>query len=175
MTINRFSVALFNYLYYHRNRSATNKIEHYDPFFYPLDSIHHWNRIYGKSGFMQYQFVLPYNTSYDGMLEVLAEIQSSGLGSFLAVLKLFGDSHPDAIMSFPKRGYTLALDFHATDKAFQLIQKLDELVMKHGGRIYLAKDARMSAKFFKSTYEKRIQRSEKFESLQSKRLGINHE
>lgn len=111
-SINYASVRAFNFLYYYRQiAQRAESFEHFDSYFYPLDSILNWNRVYGKPGFVQYQFVLPIENSYDGLVKILEKIERSGEGSPLAVLKLFGKQDPNAIMSFPMEGYTLALDF----------------------------------------------------------------
>jgi hypothetical protein len=172
-TLNALSIKAFNFLYYHKQfqKEVSSQI-HYEPYFYPLDAILHWNKIYGKNGFTQYQFVLPMDGSRQGLNEILKAIADSGEGSFLAVLKLFGEADKDAIMSFPSRGYTLALDFKISPKVLQLLNKLDDIVLHFGGRLYLAKDARMSKEFFHKTYDKIVQRQEGFGSLQSQRLAI---
>ena len=152
----------------------------YNSFFYPLDAIDNWNRIYGKRGFTQYQFVIPKTAGREGMHKILTRITESGLGSFLAVLKLFGKQ--ESFMSFPMEGYTLALDFPISLKAMDLFNELDAMVADFGGRLYLAKDTRMSAEMFERTYPNADAFSEaiaslnqgdtKFASLQSQRLGI---
>lgn len=170
-TVNYLTVKLLNALYYSRHRGKVSKrVIHYDPYFYPLDGINNWNRAYGKRGFVQYQCVIPLEHSKAGMEKLLAEIERSGQGSPLAVLKLFGDADPNAVMSFPMKGYTLALDFKVNERVFSLLDKLDQIVADLGGRVYLAKDARMNAAVFSQTYEKRVT-SAKFASLQSERLG----
>ncbi len=168
--LNSFTVKSFNTAYYNRQQVASKgSTVHFDPFFYPLDGIRDWNRLYGKGGFVQYQFVLPLDKSYDGIVEILEKVARSGEGSPLAVLKLFGKPQPDAVMSFPIEGYTLALDFKATDKVFRLLDELDELVVKHSGRIYLAKDARMKPQVFRGTYDHIVEAGH-FTSAQAKRL-----
>lgn len=169
-TLNRLSVTVFNTAYYHRQmREETRSIIHFDSFFYPLDGVRDWNRVYGRGGFVQYQFVLPLEQSFDGLVKVLEKVRRSGQGSPLAVLKLFGENDPRSIMSFPMKGYTLALDFKVNNQVFKLLDELDDIVAEHQGRIYLAKDARMSAKFFKESYKERIS-SGYFRSAQSSRL-----
>jgi decaprenylphospho-beta-D-ribofuranose 2-oxidase len=107
--LNRFTVKAFNFLFYKKNvRREVNNIIHYEPFFYPLDTILHWNRGYGKKGFVQYQFVLPLK-SKQGLIDILQRINEEGTGSFLAVFKLFGPH--ESLIGFPMEGYTLALDF----------------------------------------------------------------
>lgn len=140
--LNNLTVKIFNYLYFNKQRRKIVKgLVDYETFFYPLDAIHNWNRIYGKKGFIQYQMVIPKADGLSGMKEILEAIAASGNGSFLAVLKLFGEKNPEAYNSFPERGYTLALDFKVNRKLPSLIQTLDAIVMKYGGRIYLTKDA----------------------------------
>ncbi len=169
-SVNFLTVKALNSAYYHRQmRRRVESVIHYDPFFYPLDGIHNWNRAYGKNGFVQYQFVLPKPASHDGLVAILNKIARSGQGSPLAVLKLFGKASPNAVMSFPLEGYTLALDFKVDPKVFALLDELDELVMKYNGRIYLAKDARMKAAVFHSGYSEKVF-SGRFASAQSKRL-----
>ncbi len=149
--VNSLSLKAFNFLYY--NKSLKNNIEHYEPFFYPLDSLYKWNRIYGKSGFYQYQCVVPMDNAYDCILAMLREIKQSGLGSFLAVLKTFGDKVSGGVLSFPRRGVTLALDFpNAGDKTLELFTKLDNMLHDAGGALYMAKDARMNREMFLAGY-----------------------
>jgi len=169
-SLNYLTVKAFNSLYYNRRWNETTKgICHFDKYFYPLDAVQNWNRIYGRAGFVQYQFVLPLANSYDGMVEILEMIRRSGQGSPLAVLKLFGKPNANAVMSFPLEGYTLALDFKVNPSVFRLLNELDEIVLKHQGRIYLAKDARMSSDVFHQSYERHVT-SGHFRSAQSARL-----
>jgi hypothetical protein len=148
--LNTFTVKAFNFLFYQKNiRREINNVISYEPFFYPLDAILHWNRGYGKSGFVQYQFVLPLE-SKQGLVEILKRISDEGLGSFLAVLKIFGKQ--DDLISFPKEGFTLALDFPVRKGLFKFLDELDQIVLKHGGRIYLSKDARMNSDIFWKSY-----------------------
>ncbi len=181
MLLNRFSIQAFNTLYYNRIRGKkTTATIHYEPFFYPLDGIHQWNRMYGKNGFTQYQFVLPREAGLQGMRAVLERISESKRGSFLAVLKAFGKANHN-YLSFPMEGYTLALDFKIDRGLFPLLEELDKIVLDYGGRIYLSKDVRMSEQTFKLSYpdwrefEKVRQQygaDTVFKSLQSERLGI---
>ncbi len=167
-TLNKWSVKAFNFLYYHKQfQKQKNSITDYHAFFYPLDGILEWNRIYGKNGFTQYQFVLPPETGKEGLISILNTIRKSGQGSFLAVLKWFGKSHPQAVNSFPMQGYTLALDFKIHPQLPPLLRKLDGLVHQYGGRVYLAKDAFSDPKVF--AYVKDVRRS-KFYSAQYERL-----
>jgi FAD/FMN-containing dehydrogenase len=179
--LNKLSVKVFNYLYYRKVKKAkSKKMVDLDTFFYPLDSIKNWNRIYGKKGFAQYQFILPITNSFDGLEEILRTISHSGKGSFLAVLKLYGKANEN-YLSFPMEGYSLALDFKIEKDTFELFDKIDKLVLKYGGRIYLAKDARVSKSVFEIGYpnidkfralRKQYKMNEKFNSLQSRRVGI---
>ena len=122
-------------------------------FFYPLDSIHHWNRIYGARGFFQYQFVVPFEQDNRAIREILRQIGDSGQGSFLAVLKTFGTIPSPGLLSFPAPGVTLALDFpNRGAETLQLFERLDRIVLEAGGRIYPAKDARMSAQTFRAGF-----------------------
>jgi decaprenylphospho-beta-D-ribofuranose 2-oxidase len=176
-----WSVRAFNWLYYWKvkDRVSKQKVD-IDTFFYPLDSIAHWNRIYGKNGFTQYQFILPKEHSYEGLEEILKSISDSGKGSFLAVLKLYGKANEN-YLSFPIKGYSLALDFKIEKGLFDLLDKLDEIVVKFNGRIYLTKDVRVSKEVFEQGYPqvetfrkfRKINKMDvKFQSLQSKRVEI---
>jgi len=179
--LNRYSVKLFNRLYYHsRPSSVENRLVPLDPFFYPLDSIGHWNRIYGRGGFTQYQLVLPKEASYDGLKLILDRIAKQGLGSFLAVLKLCGPSN-DNDLSFPMEGYSLALDLKIERKLFPFLDELDRMVIDYGGRLYLTKDVRMNKTVFRKGYpswetfaelRETMGMKEKFASLQSRRLEV---
>lgn len=145
--LNRWTVRAFNEAYFRRARPGTAIVD-YETFFYPLDALLEWNRIYGASGFTQYQCVLPKAASREGLARLLDAIARAGQGSFLAVLKLFGPSGggaADGLLSFPMEGYTLALDFPARAAGFALMTELDAIVADLGGRLYLAKDARMGA------------------------------
>ncbi|MDF1877130.1 FAD-binding oxidoreductase [Sulfurimonas sp. SAG-AH-194-L11] len=180
-TLNTLSVKAFNWLYYWKSQDGISKQQvHFDSFFYPLDSIRNWNRIYGKNGFTQYQFILPKESSFDGLERILDKISKSGKGSFLAVLKLYGKENKN-YLSFPIEGYSLALDFKIEDGLFELLDELDEIVVECRGRIYLTKDVRVSKDTFEYGYphiekfrkfRKENNMSEKFNSLQSKRLGL---
>lgn len=179
--LNKLSVKAFNWLYYNKaaNGESEQKID-LDTFFYPLDSINNWNRIYGRGGFTQYQFILPKEVSFDGLQEILTKIAQSGKGSFLAVLKLYGEANEN-YLSFPLKGYSLALDFKIEKGLFELLDTLDAIVVKYGGRIYLSKDVRVSKETFQKGYPmiekfREFRKSKaldtKFVSFQSKRVGI---
>ncbi len=171
LALNRYTMGLYNALYYRRHQRHSGGLVHYDDFFYPLDKLRHWNRIYGRQGFVQYQLVLPPATAETGLAELLRTIHLSGCGAYLAVLKLLGPADEWAApISFPMAGVSLALDFHATPAVLALLDRLDALVLRYGGRLYLAKDARMSADFFHRTYPA-FPHPAAFQSLQSQRLG----
>jgi FAD/FMN-containing dehydrogenase len=149
--VNSLTVRAFNAVNYafHREKAA-HTIFDWNSFFYPLDSIRNWPRIYGKSGFVQYQCVWPSAESRAGLVEMLEAITRSRRGSFLAVLKKFGAQ--DGLLSFPMPGYTVAIDFPVTDGMLEFLETLDAMVLKRGGRVYLAKDARMSPETFRAMY-----------------------
>jgi len=148
--LNKYTIRLFNELYYRKNRK--NRLAshgHYEPFFYPLDSIGNWNRMYGRRGFYQYQCVVPLADGQAIITALLKTIAASGMGSFLSVLKKFGDIESPGMLSFPRQGVTLALDFpNYGNRLLALFGQLDEVVMGANGAVYPAKDARMSAEAF---------------------------
>lgn len=167
--LNPWSIKIFNWLYFNKQiKKHVKNIVDYDQFFYPLDMVHNWNRIYGKNGFIQYQFVIPKENGLEGMREILKTIAESGNGSFLVVLKLFGENNPNAYNSFPKPGYTLALDFKVNNGLKKLIENLDLIVEAYGGRIYRTKDAMSNPSL--TDYLKNVD-SNKFESLQNERIN----
>lgn len=148
--VNRLTLRPFNALYYHRQRARrVRSTQHYQPYFYPLDGIRDWNRMYGPRGFLQHQCVLPPAAARDAVAALLDAIGRSGQGSFLAVLKEFGDRPAPGLMSFARAGTTLALDFPRSDAAFALLARLDAIVAEAGGALYPAKDARMSPAMFR--------------------------
>ena len=152
--INRASLRLFNAAYFHRQpRRAVRRLVHYRPFFYPLDGVLNWNRIYGRRGFFQFQSVVPHANARPALEEMMAAIAKSGQGSFLAVLKQFGDVPSPGMLSFPRPGATLALDFpNAGRPTTDLLECLELISLAAGGALYPAKDARMSGKAFRSSY-----------------------
>ncbi|CAN5126752.1 FAD-binding oxidoreductase [soil metagenome] len=152
--INSWSLKAFNALYYHKQIPDRRRaLQHYEPFFYPLDGILEWNRMYGPRGFYQYQCVIPLKQSRDATARLLFEIGQSGMGSFLAVLKICGSSQSPGMLSFPMSGVSLALDFPNSGKPLhQLFDRLDVVVHQAGGRIYPAKDGRMPRKMFQAGY-----------------------
>lgn len=152
--VNRMSLRMFNAVYYQLGKWRTGKtIEHYKPFFYPLDSISGWNKMYGPKGFFQYQCVVPRDEAEVAIQALLDVISSERKGSFLTVLKTFGRSEPVGKLSFAHPGVTLAMDFpNEGEKTVKLFEQLDSIVGEAGGRLYLAKDARMSREFFEKSY-----------------------
>lgn len=169
--LNTWSVKLFNYLYYSKQQKKEVKnFVDYETFFYPLDVVNDWNKIYGKKGFIQYQMVIPKEKGKAGMKKILETIAKSGNGSFLAVLKLFGKENPSAYNSFPLEGYTLALDFKVNPKLAKLVSDLDEIVEEFGGRIYLTKDSMSKSSL--TNYLRNVQ-NPKFVSVQHKRILSN--
>ena len=180
-TLNRLTVKSFNTLYYAKELKQDHQsITDFEPFFYPLDAIGNWNRLYGSNGFVQYQFVIPMQHADKGLHDIMKVITQSSESSFLAVLKLFAEQN-EGWLSFPKKGVTLALDFRANERTFKLLDSLDGMLNEMEGRSYLAKDARMKPDFFASGYPKlgqfkqllkEIDPDGKFRSLQSDRLGI---
>lgn len=178
--LNGTSIRAFNAMYYAKHDDARS-VTSYEQFFYPLDSIRHWNRMYGKRGFVQYQAVFPPETSRDGLVKLLEQLSASGAASFLAVLKTFGPQN-QGMLSFPRAGQTLALDLPNTGESLlQLVRELDKTVLDHGGRVYLAKDACLDRAAFEAMYPRlaefkavkaRLDPQNRFASSQSRRLGI---
>jgi len=153
--LNLATARIFNEVYYNfsQREKRIHKVIPYRPFFYPLDSALSWYRLYGKRGFYQYQFVMPWDNDLRAIKEILMRIAYSGEGSFLGVLKKFGDIQSPGLMSFPRPGVNLALDFPNNGaRTLRLLNELDAVVQYHGGAVYPAKDARMSAASFQSYY-----------------------
>ena len=152
--LNGASVAAFNTVFFHKQRKPrVRALQDYEPFFYPLDKVLHWNRMYGKSGLLQFQYALPWESAREGTIAILNAVAESGLASFLAVLKAFGDVPSPGMMSFPQPGITLALDFPIKpDKSFPLFDRLASMTLDYGGKLYPAKDARMTASQFQTAY-----------------------
>ena len=178
--LNSLTMNAFNTAYWHKSKHNVSQTVAVMPYFYPLDVIGEWNRLYGKKGFVQFQCVVPKIDGIANMRKLLTEISSSGEGSFLAVLKQFGVGNKN-LLSFPTEGYTLALDFKASQSAIKTVRRLEDMVVEMGGRMYLTKDAVMQESTFKATYpnwEKfEIVREQygaigKFSSTQSERLGL---
>ncbi len=155
LALNRLTIGAFNTLYYNKQRTKTKTTRvDYEPFFYPLDSVLAWNRMYGASGLLQFQCALPWETGrQEGITRILKAITASGLASFLAVIKVFGDVPSPGMMSFPIPGITLALDFPIRrEVSFDLLDRLARITQEHRGRMYPAKDARMTAEQFQAFY-----------------------
>lgn len=179
--LNPLTVRAFNRCYYERIRGAVTRHRvNLEPFFYPLDAIADWNRLYGARGFLQYQFVVPPGDGLDALREATVRIAKSGLASPLAVLKVFGPGNGHHL-SFPADGYTLAMDLKAGPAAFRLCDDLDRIVADAGGRIYLTKDSRMSPEVFAAGYpmleefeevRRKYGAAGHFVSAQSQRLGL---
>jgi L-gulonolactone oxidase len=151
--LNAYTISLFNALYRCRPWALGRKTMHYDPFFYPLDSVGRWNRLYGPRGFFQHQSVVPMTNAMDTVRNLLELTARYGEGSFLVVLKLFGNRRSAGVLSFPMAGATLALDFpNKGDSTRQLLARMAEEVARAGGRLYPAKDASMSAEVFRAGY-----------------------
>jgi FAD/FMN-containing dehydrogenase len=176
--LNRFSITAFNALYFRRGASQTGvRTSDFVPFFYPLDAIGHANLLYGKSGFYQYQSVVPPAAGRAATAEMLRQIAASGQGSFLAVLKNFGAAPAAGMLSFPREGTSLALDFpNLGQVTLNLLARLDDVVREAGGRLYPAKDGRMSEKMFQQGYPRLSEfvafRDPMFNSAFSRRMGI---
>ena len=177
--LNPLSIKAFNAVYYAAHPTK-NAIVDFNSFFYPLDAINNWNRIYGARGFIQYQVALPFKTSRAGLIELLEKISSSGHASFLAVLKTFGKANA-APLSFPFAGHTLALDIPWTPDLPAFVRELDEITLRHEGRVYLAKDALLSPENFRAMYPRldewqevknQLDPKHKFASSLSRRLKI---
>ncbi len=181
-TLNNFTIKAFNTLYYGKQlKKEVTGLADYDSFFYPLDFIHHWNRIYGRRGFTQYQFALPRAHGAEGMRVILEQIVKRGFGSFLSVLKGFGPEG-EGYMSFPMGGYTLTLDFPISKRLFPFLDELDELVLKYGGRVYLTKDVRLKGETLARMYPRlsqfrqvinEVNPNGTVRSFQSERLGLH--
>lgn len=181
--LNGRTVQAFNALYYRYGRPGSSLID-YQRFFYPLDAIGDWNRLYGRRGFLQYQCVIPMAGGRDALLRLLDLIAAGGTGSFLAVLKQFGaGSGPGqgGLLSFPMAGYTLAVDFPMSPAALPLMREMDEVVADRGGRLYLAKDARMAPQMMAASYPdlnrfrsicRTVDPDRRYRSLLSERLAL---
>src|SRR5690606_547564 len=176
--LNSFTVIAFNSLFYLKGLFQRSAIQHYDPFFYPRDSIGRWNRIYGKRGLYQFQCTLPFEFAESLLIKINAKIYEYRSESFLSVLKLFGEINSPGLLSYPSPGVTLCLDFPNNGKQTRtLITYLYDLVTDCGGRLYPAKDALMTPEHFKKSYpnfEKFLKfKDPKFESLFSQRVLEN--
>jgi len=151
--VNGLSLKPFNALYYALGRRKSGvQVVHYERFLFPLDSVLEWNRLYGPNGFYQYQSVVPRAAALEATRDMLTAIARSGEGSFLAVLKTFAERPAAGLLSFPRGGVTLALDFRNSRTLPALFSRLDDIVRGAGGRLYPAKDARMPREFYQATY-----------------------
>jgi FAD/FMN-containing dehydrogenase len=177
--LNSWTVKAFNALYYRRQYDRRAVVP-YDAFFYPLDAVSHWNRLYGRRGFAQYQAAFPEATGRQGIAALLEKLSSCRAASFLAVLKTFGEGN-QGLLSFPIKGHTLALDLPHSDGLPALMGELDEIVLAQGGRVYLAKNPRLSRQAFERMYPEaeqfrrvlgRLDPDERFASSLSRRLGL---
>lgn len=182
IALNTFTMSIFNGLYYSKSGDFEGHIEDYESYWYPLDAFHHWNRLYGKRGFVQYQVTFP-SEEREGLVELLELVSSSGRGSFLAVLKKFGPAN-EGMLSFPFAGFTLTLDFPVREGLTRFLYDLDEKTLKHGGRLYLAKDAVMRPETFRAMYprvdefmevRRRLDPESMLSSSLARRLGLAEE
>ncbi len=180
--LNGFTVGAFNELYYRvAGGRGGDFIVDYDSFFYPLDALGNWNRLYGKRGFVQYQCVIPTDRAYDGLGKLLEKLHNSRHASFLGVLKKMG-AQGKGLLSFPMPGYTLAIDLpFAGERTLRLLNELDEVVLEYGGRIYLAKDARLTAESLPLMYprltefleiKRKLDPEQRFVSNMARRLSL---
>ncbi|WNC44260.1 FAD-binding oxidoreductase [Thermosynechococcus sp. GLH187] len=178
--LNPLTVRAFNQLYFlNQQRQASQSFVDWDRFFYPLDSLLGWNRIYGRRGFVQFQCVLPLSTAREGLSALLHCTSAAGAGSFLAVLKKLGDQQ--SYFSFPMAGYTLALDFPMSQRTLKVLDQLEEITLHYGGRFYLAKDSHLTPMRLRQS-DARVERfvqvrnahqwQVNFASEQSKRLHL---
>lgn len=176
--LNPLSIKFYNFYYYLKQNKKARNIS-IDAFFYPLDSIKHWNRLYGKKGFVQYQVVIPKQEGCQGISRLLEEVKKSRHISYLTILKLMRRSN-DNYLSFPLEGYTIAMDFKVKKGLWSFLDNLDIIVSEYNGRAYLAKDGRMKKSFFEKGYPKlgafkavrKRYNLERVQSLQSKRLDL---
>lgn len=151
--LNPLTIKAFNFLLYNRTLGKVSRqLIYYEPFFYPLDMVGHWNRGYGNRGFLQYQFVIPYDDPH-AIQTILEKISQSRALPFLNVFKTFGDIESPGMLSFPRKGVTLAIDFpNRGQTTLNLLDELDQIVRDNGGVLYPAKDTRMSAENFQAFY-----------------------
>jgi len=172
--LNNLFVRIFNFLYYHKSIQSTSKIVHYDSYFFPLDIVNNWNRIYGKKGFLEYQMVFPKNHAEIGIKRALELLTNYNSASFLSVIKAFGDKSPTDYLNYPIEGITLGLDLKISKRVWSLLDELDVLVAEYGGKTYLAKDARINKINFEKQYPKDF-KSSIFQSHQMQRIRQIHQ
>jgi len=180
--LNKTLMKIYYERYYRQQtQHVSSFITSYHDYFYPLDSIKHWNRLYGKRGFIQYQCVLPTQGAYESIVHLLNSVRSTPYPMYLGTIKRFGaENH--APLSFPMAGYTIALDFPFIDAGLlSVLDKLDEIVIQYGGRVYLAKDVRLKPETFRAMYpryaewlavKKKVDPDNVFSSSLARRLGI---
>ncbi|MCB0167936.1 MAG: FAD-binding protein [Anaerolineae bacterium] len=179
-TLNNLTITAFNTaLYLKHPNDVVKSIVDYDTFFYPLDTVLNWNRIYGKRGFTQYQLILPKSVSREGMHRILNRIAQNRHVPFVAVLKLYRQQN--GYLPFGIEGFSLALDFSIKPGLFEFLDELDQIVLEYGGRLYLTKDVRMNKSMFTQSYPnverfinnvRDLNHGHKFKSFQSDRVGI---
>lgn len=178
--LNSASMRLVNQTYYAKHRTSSRLIDCYR-YFYPLDSVSNWNRVYGRRGVLQYQLVLPLQTCREGIVAVMAKVAASGLASFVAVLKSTGPANPGPL-SFPLEGVSLAMDFpNRGERLLRLLRELDEIVLRYEGRTYLAKDSTLDPETFREMYPRyaeflevkaRVDPEQRFSSSMARRLEL---
>jgi hypothetical protein len=154
-TVNRFSVASFNALYLATSPRHRKDKRYLIDFFYPLDRIGNWRRIYGRNGFVEYQAVVPVERAYEAVSQLMEHVTNSKLGAHVAAVKPL--SRSKGLLSFPMNGTTLAVDFKVSDKLWPLLDNLDQIVIESGGKVYLGKDARLSESNFRAMYHFQIE------------------
>lgn len=180
--LNAQTLKAFNALYYHRQvRRATDALVHYDPYFYPLDAVRGWNRLYGRRGFLQYQVAVPYADGAEVIADLLGRIARQGMASPLAVFKFFGPPS-NGLLSFPLKGHTLSLDIPLRDAGtIPFLRALNKTVVEAKGRVYLAKDAILEKEDFAAMYpqleqfkavKRKYDPEHRFRSCLSDRLGV---
>jgi decaprenylphospho-beta-D-ribofuranose 2-oxidase len=182
--VGSLTTKLFNELYLRRGGPRTKRhlMVHYDKFFYPLDALRAWNRLYGKNGFIQYQFVVPFDAGFNVVRQILETCRQAGHIPSLSVLKRLGAGN--GLLSFPIPGWTLAIDLPVKPGLLPMLDEFDRLIVDHGGRVYLAKDARLSPQAFRAMYpefpawlsiKRKVDPEDLFSSDLSRRLKLSME
>jgi len=180
-TLNRLSVSIFNTFYYYRTGRERTFYSDFERFVYPLDALLHWNRLYGRRGVYQFQCVIPHDHAPGAMRELLELASSGGAASPLAVMKTFSGKGR-GYLSFPKPGFTLALDFPRTGRSVKLIERLHGITLNCGGRVYLAKDLCLAPDQFRRMYPdarrfeqvlNEVDPGQVMQSDMSRRLGLH--